>query len=141
MRETEWKVCLVRTCIYGTDMDGVVIASGPSISTAPKPAKLIPKGLFAVSFWVEVLLKKFEFASRWNGSCAKWRRTSYTSRPGTLTGGLEWIQKVLQPLAGQFVLHSREGNHWQMDETRWPMFCLVEGKGRQQWWFWVVVRM
>jgi transposase len=26
-----------------------------------------------------------------------------------------------------------------MDETRWPMFCLPQGKGRQLWWFWVVV--
>ena len=34
---------------------------GGEIRTAPSPAKLIPKGLFAVSLWVEVLLKKFEF--------------------------------------------------------------------------------
>jgi transposase len=26
-----------------------------------------------------------------------------------------------------------------MDETRWPMFCQVDGKGRQLHWFWVVV--
>ena len=26
-----------------------------------------------------------------------------------------------------------------MDETRWPMYCLPEGKLRQKWWSWVVV--
>ena len=42
-------------------------------------------------------------------------------------------------LAGQFVLQSREGTHWHLDETRWPMLCLQQGQGRQLWWFWVVV--
>ena len=46
---------------------------------------------------------------------------------------------MLQPLAGQFVLQSRQGTHWHLDETRWPMFCLPQGQGRQLWWFWVVV--
>jgi transposase len=48
---------------------------------------------------------------------------------------------MVQPLAGQFVLHSREGKYFQMDETRWPMFLygLSQGKERQKWWFWVVV--
>ena len=60
--EIEWKVCLVRhrhvRHRYGPGCD---CPQGRGIRTAPKPAKLIPKGLFAVSFWVEVLLKKFEF--------------------------------------------------------------------------------
>jgi transposase len=59
--------------------------------------------------------------------------------PGTLTGGLRRMKDLLQPLAGQFVLHSREGSHWQWDETRWPMLGLPEGQRRQNWWFWVVV--
>ena len=37
------------------------------------------------------------------------------------------------------MLQSRQGAHWHLDETRWPMFCLPQGKGRQLWWFWVVV--
>ena len=58
---------------------------------------------------------------------------------GTLSGGLKKIKDMVQPLAGQFVLQSRQGAHWHLDETRWPMFCLPQGKGRQLWWFWVVV--
>jgi transposase len=50
---------------------------------------------------------------------------------------------MLQPLAGQFVLRAREGCHWHMDETRWPMFLLMEGdngdKPSKKWWAWVVV--
>src|SRR4051812_8975492 len=33
----------------------------PGILTAPGPAKLIPKGIFGVSIWVEVLLDKYLF--------------------------------------------------------------------------------
>jgi transposase len=107
--------------------------------TAPKPAKLIAKGLFAVDFWVRVLLKKFEFAQPIQRTIRELRTHGLHVSPGTLSGGLEKIGAMVQPLAGQFVLHSREGAHWHMDETRWPMFCLTEAKGRSTWWFWVVV--
>ena len=79
---------------------------------------------------VAFLLKKFEFAQPLERIVRELAAHDLHVSAGTLTGGLERIQKVIQPLAARFVLHSREGNHWQMDETRWPMFCLVEGKGR-----------
>ena len=138
--EIEWKVCLVRhrhvRHRYGPSCD---CPSGRGIVTAPKPAKLIPKGLFAVSFWVQVLLKKFEFQQPLQRIVRELKTHDLEVSPGTLTGGLQKIQKLIQPLAGQFVLRSREGSHWQMDETRWPMYCLPEGKLRPKWWSWVVV--
>jgi transposase len=138
--EIEWKVCLMRhrhvRHRYGPSCH---CAQGRGIRTAPKPAKLIPKGLFAVSFWVQVLLKKFEFQQPLERTVRELKAHNLEVSPGTLTGGLQKIKEMVQPLAGQFVLHSREGSHWQMDETRWPMFCLPEGKARQTWWLWVVV--
>lgn len=138
--EIEWEVTLVRHLHirhrYGRGCD---CAAGPSICTAPKPAKLIPKGLLAVSFWVEVLLKKFEFQQPLQRIVREVAAHELHVSAGTLTGGLQRIEKLIQPLAAPFVLHSRAGQHWQWDETRWPMFCLAEGKGCQQWWFWVVV--
>ncbi|HEY0725810.1 MAG TPA: IS66 family transposase [Pyrinomonadaceae bacterium] len=142
--EIEWEVCLkrrrhVRHC-YGPSCH---CASGQGIRTAPKPAKLIPKGLFAVSFWVEVLLKKFEFKQPLQRIVSELKTLDLEVSPGTLTGGLKKIQPMLHPLVGQFVLRSREGCHWHMDETRWPMFLLVEGekedKSPKKWWAWVVV--
>ena len=107
--------------------------------TAPKPAKLISKGLFGVSFWVQVLLKKFEWAQPLHRTVCELRAHGLKVSAGTLSGGLRKLKDLLVPLAGRFVLRSREGSHWHMDETRWPMFGLSEGKRRQQWWFWVVV--
>jgi transposase len=121
---------------YGPSCD---CAQGRGIRTAPKPAKLIAKGLFAVDFWVQVLLKKFEFQQPLQRTVRELKAHGLEVSPGTLTGGLQKIKELVQPLAGQFVLQSREGSHWQLDETRWPMFCLPEGKSPQKWWFWVVV--
>jgi len=138
--EVEWKVCLVRRRHvrhrYGPSCG---CPPGRGIVTAPKAAKLIPKGLFAVSFWVQVLLKKFEWAQPLHRTVRELKAYGLEVSPGTLTGGLQKIKEMVQPLAGRFVLHSREGSHWQMDETRWPMFGLPEGPRRRNWWFWVVV--
>ena len=54
------------------------------ILTAPKPAKLIPKGLFAVSFWVEVLLKKFEFKQPLQRTVCELKTLDLEVSPGTL---------------------------------------------------------
>ena len=138
--EIEWKVSLV--CHrhvrhrYGPSCD---CAPGRGIVPAPKPAKLIPKGLLAVSFWVQVILKKFEFQQPLQRIVRELKAYDLEVSPGTLTGGLAKIQQMIQPLAGQFVLRSHAGSHWHWDETRWPMFCLPEGKSRQKWWSWVVV--
>jgi len=138
--EVEWEVRLVRRRHvrhrYGPSCD---CPCGRGLRTARPPAKLIPKGLFAVSFWVQVLLKKFEFQQPLHRTVRELRAQGLAVSPGTLTGGLHKLKDLVWPLAGQYVLRSREGGHWQMDETRWPMFCLPEGKPRQNWWFWVVV--
>ena len=138
--EIEWQVGLVRhrhvRHRYGPSCE---CSSGRGIRSAPKPAKLIPKGLFGVSFWVQVLLKKFAWAQPLHRIVSELQAHGLAVSAGTLSGGLRKIKDLVQPLAGRFVLQSREGSHWQMDETRWPMFCLPEGKPRQQWWFWVVV--
>lgn len=138
--EVGWEVRLVRRkhrrARYGPSCQ---CPGGRSMPTAPKPAKLIPKGLFAVDFWVQVLLKKFEFAQPIERTIAELRTHGLEVSPGTLCGGLKKIGAMVQPLAGQFVSHAQEGAHWHMDETRWPMFCVTESKGRDLWWLWVVV--
>jgi transposase len=142
----EWEVRLKRyrdvRHIYGASCD---CAGCRGMVTAPKPAKLIPKGLFGISFWREVLLKKFDLLQPLQRTIREVQGLDLEVSPGTLDGGLQKIQPMLQPLAGQFVLHVREGSYWHMDETRYPMFLLVkgedqdQGKPRRKWWVWVVV--
>jgi transposase len=138
--QIEWEVRWVRhrhvRHRYGPSCE---CALGRGIVTAPKPAKLIAKGLFGVSFSIQVLLKKFAWSPPLHRTVGELRAHGLTVSPGTLSGGLRQLKDLLAPLAGQFVLRSREGSHWHMDETRWPMFGLPQEKSRQQWWFWVVV--
>lgn len=139
-QEIGWEVRLVRRRHvrrrYGP---ACACPQGQGILTAPKADKLIPKGLFAVDFWVEVLLKKFEYQQPLQRTIRELASLGLAVSPGTLCGGLQKIQTLLAPLAGRFVAQAREGSHWHMDETRWPMFCRVPGEGRKLWWFWVVV--
>jgi len=148
--EIEWEVRLKRVRhIRHCYLRSCHCVPGPKILTAPKPAKLIAKGLFAVSFWVEVLLKKFEFKQPLQRTVCELNTLGLKVSPGTLDGGLQKIQPMLQPLVGQFVLRAHQGCHWHMDETRWPMWLLVYGeveegngnspKKKKKWWAWVVV--
>jgi len=139
-QQIEWEVRLV--CHrhvrhrYGPSCE---CALGRGIVTAPKAAKLVAKGLFGVSFWVQVLLKKYAWSQPLHRTVCELRAHGLKVSPGTLSGGLHRLKDLLVPLAGRFVLRSREGSHWHMDETRWPMFGLPEAPSRQPWWFWVVV--
>ena len=60
--EIEWEVILRRRIHkrrrYQPTCDCQAV---PGLVTAPPPAKLIPKGKFAISFWVRLLLEKFLF--------------------------------------------------------------------------------
>jgi len=139
-QEIGWEVRLVRRrhvrFRYGPSCQ---CPQGRGIRTAPKPAKLIAKGLLAVDFWVEILLKKFEFQQPLQRTIREVAAHGMHLSGGTLSGGLKKITALVQPLAGQFVLQSRQGTHWHLDETRWPMFGLPQGQSRALWWFWVVV--
>ena len=71
-----------------TAMGPMGCAGGRGIVTAPKPAKLIAKGLLGVSFWVQVLLKKFEWAQPLQRTVCELRAHGLEVSPGTLSGGL-----------------------------------------------------
>jgi len=111
----------------------------PGIVTAPGPVKLIPKGLFSIGFWVQVLLEKFLFQRPLYRVRKVLALEGLDVSQGTLTGGLKWIGRQVQPVYAYILERNRSATHWQMDETRWLVFVKVEGKKGYQWWLWVVV--
>lgn len=138
--EISWEVHLVRRIHKRTRYIPTCRCNAvPGIITAPAPAKLIPKGMFSTMFWVRLLLEKFLY-----------QRPLYRVRQmlaieglpvpqGTLTGGLERIGGLLQPLYVRILEHSRSAHHWHMDETGWMVFAEIAGKQGHRWWLWVVV--
>ena len=111
----------------------------PGIVTAPCPAKLIPKSMFAISFWVRLLMEKFLFQRPLYRVRKVLALEGLDVSQGTLTGGLRRIGELLQPVYTQILERNRNAKHWKMDETRWMVFEEVEGKKNYQWWLWVVI--
>ncbi|MCH8939827.1 MAG: IS66 family transposase [Chloroflexi bacterium] len=111
----------------------------PGIVTAPGAPKLIPKGMFATSFWVRLLMEKFLFQRPLHRVRKVLALEGLCVSQGTLTGGLRRIGELLQPLYTQILERSRTANHWKMDETRWLVFEEVAGKDGYRWWLWVVI--
>jgi len=138
--QIEWEVVLYRrihkrrqyvpTCDCG---------AVPGIITAPRPPKLILKGMFPTSFWVRLLMEKFLFQRPLHRVRKVLALEGLSVSQGTLTGGVQQIGELLQPVYTRILERSRTAQHWKMDETRWLVFEEVEGKKGYRWWLWVVI--
>lgn len=111
----------------------------PGIVTAPPPAKLIPRSLFAASFWIRLIMEKFLFQRPLYRVRKVLALEGLSVSQGTLTGGLRRLGELLQPVYTVILEHNRQAKHWKMDETRWMVFEEVEGKNNYRWWLWVVI--
>lgn len=138
--EITWEVVLVRVVHRRVRYQPMCECGAVAgIVTAPGAAKLIPKGLFSIEFWVRLLLEKFLFQTPLERVRQKLELEGLEVSPGTLTGGLQRLGELLQPLYARILERSRAADHWHMDETRWMVFVEVEGKSGYRWWLWVVV--
>lgn len=138
--EIEWEVRLYRKVHkrkrYVPDCD---CQDTPGIITAPVPPKLIPKGMFSVGFWVNLMMEKFLFQRPLHRVRQVLSLEGLQVSQGTLTGGLKRIGELIQPLYAAILERSRQATHWHMDETRWMVFAELAGKVGHKWWLWVVV--
>jgi transposase len=138
--EIDWEVRLVRRVHkrkrYRSTCNCKAVAG---IVAAPCPAKLIPKGLFSCGFWVEVVLNKYLHGMPLYRIIRMLEMDNLSVSQGTLTGGLQKIAALLQPLYVLILERSRAAKHWHMDETRWMVFAELAGKASHRWWLWVIV--
>jgi transposase len=138
--EISWEVHLIRRIHKRTRYTPTCRCNAvPGIITAPAPPKLIPKGMFSIEFWVRLLLEKFLYQRPLYRLRQMLAIEGLSVSQGTLTGGLERIGGLLQPLYVRILEHSRSAHHWHMDETGWMVFADIAGKRGHRWWLWVVV--
>jgi transposase len=109
----------------------------PGIITAPGPAKLIPKSIFGISIWVEVLLDKYLFYRPTYRLLADLATHGLDLSQGSLTDGLKRLVPLFEPVYQKLVDHSQKQPLWHADETRWLVFVLCEGKVGYRWYLWV----
>ena len=113
--------------------------NGPITLTAASPPKLIPKGRYGISVWVEILLDKYFSYRPTERLLASWRLLGLDLAPGTVTDGLSRLEVLLGPIYQAIKERNRPGDLHQGDETRWPVFVVLEGKEGYVWWLWVVL--
>jgi len=107
------------------------------IITASAPGKLIPKGRFGVSFWVQVLLDKYRWQRPTHRLMQEYETYGLHVSPGTVTGGLKRLAPLFEPIERGIIEMNRKGNHWHADETRWMVFVEIPGKQGHQWYLWL----
>jgi transposase len=105
-------------------------------TAAPVP-KLIPKGRFGVSVWVEILLDKFASHRSTERLLRQWQFLGLDLAAGTVTEGLRRLQPLFEPILAALRERNRQSVLTSADETRWFVFCDQEGKVGHTWWLWV----
>jgi transposase len=109
----------------------------PRTFTAPPAPKLIPKGLFGVSVWVEILIDKFSSHRPTERLLDQWRLLGLDLAAGTVAGGLERLEPLFQRLYEALLTRNAKSAFAQADETRWMVFIDQDGKTGYRWWLWV----
>lgn len=107
------------------------------IVTAAAPARLIERGKFGISVWVDALLDKFLYgraSTRWIQSMAD---RGLTISAGSLSGGMQALAPLFEPLYQALLPRLRAEPHWHADETRWEVFVEREDKAGHRWYLWV----
>lgn len=125
---------ILRRCRYRPTCHCGVL---PGIVTAPAPLRLIERGKFGVSVWVTVLLDKFLYGHPSYRLLQALGDHGMQLSPGTLTGGLQAIAPLFEPLEQALLAKLRSEQHWHADETRWKVFVEIEGKVGYRWYLWV----
>ena len=105
------------------------------IKTAPRPPRLVPKGMIGLSIWTEVLLFKFALHLPLSRLLASWEERGLSLSAGTITSGLEKIAPFFKPLYDAIVERSRTASFSQADETRYYVF----DSSRTRQWAWVIL--
>jgi transposase len=135
--QIEIEVRAYRRVIHRRRYQLTCTCEGPLTLTAPPALKLIPKGRYGISVWVEVILDKYFSFRPTERLLASWRLLGLDLAPGTVTDGLQRLEVLLRPIYEALQERNRQGDLHQADETRWPVFIVLEGKEGYGWWLWV----
>ena len=137
--QIEIEVRAYRRVIHRRRYQRTCTCNGTGTLTAPSPPKLIPKGRYGISVWVEILLDKYFSDRPTERLLAVWRLWGLDLAPGTVTDGLQRLEVLLRPIAAALRERNSQEDLHQGDETRWRVFIALEGKKGYGWWLWVVL--
>jgi transposase len=110
------------------------------IVTAPVPKKLIPKGKFNRSFWINVLIDKYKNHMPIERQIKDMQEYGLPEGSPTVFGGIKTIySSFLSPLYEAMIRSSRDSEHVHIDESGWKLFHRPGGKKNSNGFIWVFV--
>jgi transposase len=136
--QIEIDVCAHRRVIHRRRYERTCACQGNRTLTAPSLPKLIPKGLYGTSIWVEIVLDKYSSYRPTERFLASWQLGDLDLAPGTVTDGLKRLEILLRPIYEAIKERNPDGDLHLADETRWRVFVVQEGKQGYGWWLWVL---
>lgn len=111
--------------------------AGPSLIAAPVPPRAFTKSMFSDSFWIEILLLKYEYQLPLQRITALLAGHGLQDVPsGTLCGGIGRAAQMLMPLHDAAVERNKAALLRHMDETGMKVFVEVEGRASRLWCLW-----
>lgn len=111
-----------------------------TLALAPVQPKLIPKGLYGIEFWIQVLLEKYLKNVPINKQLLELKLNGIDAKAGTIFGGLLYIWlNYIKQLYETFKEEIKSASHTYSDETSWYIFTEIEGKENYHWYMWVFV--
>jgi transposase len=136
--QIEIDVSAHRRVIHRRRYERTCTCQGNRTLTAAAVPKLIPKGLYGTSIWVELLLDKYLTYRPTERFLASWRLGDLDLAPGTVNDGLQRLEVLLRPIYEAIKERNPHGDLHLADETRWRVFVVLDGKQGYGWWLWVL---
>ena len=104
---------------------------------APRPPKVIPKGLFTAMFLARLAYEKYVLGRPLHRIIAALAADGLDVAEGTLVGALAQVAPLLAPWAEAIEAHVAASGYVRADETGWRVFADTPGKDGNRWWLWV----
>ena len=102
---------------------------------APRPPKVIPRGLFTAMFLARLAYEKYVLGRPLHRIIAALAADGLDVAEGTLVGALQQVVPLLAPWAEAIEAHVAASGYVRADETGWRVFAGTPGKDGNRWWW------
>jgi transposase len=135
--QVDWRVKLVRIVHRRLRYRRKCDCAGTRTVTAPPAPNPVAKGLFTAGFLARLLYHKYVLGMPVHRIVRLLAAEGLHLSEGTLTGAMQQMAALLEPLREAIVARNRAAVHVHADETTWRVYERPDGKDGYRWWLWV----
>jgi transposase len=135
--QIDWRVKLVRVVHRRLRYRRECDCPGNRTVTAPPAPNPIAKGLFTAGFLARLLYHKYVLGMPVHRIVRLLAAEGLPVSEGTLTGAMQQLAALLEPLRPAIVARNAAAVHVHADETTWRVYERPDGKDSFKWWLWV----